>query len=381
MILKNNKKILFYIFLIYAIFSTVSISVSETFYYLGILFFIVFFRNYLDKKIIKLFFFFVLYFLAARIITSLFSGNILFSLGKLKEPLLFLGFIPVYFAFSIKEKGKFIDFLIYSMAIITLYAIILHLIKHEPFDLKHRLSSTTGGYMTYGSLVCVILILNFYKIIKKVKVQYVLAFLISLSGLLLSFTRSAYLGFLVAIFIFLLLYKPKYTLLFIVLLILIFFFLPNRFKMRITSITNKNNSTNETRLEMWRWGFHQFKLHPITGIGARMVKKVKMVNSYGLSKQAKKDMVHLHSVPVHLLTTMGLFGILGYLLFLLMFLYFPLKNYFLYKNIHDIAIFSGIFSLIIIGLFEYNLFDSEITMLISFTLGLSNRMKKPISNI
>ena len=373
MILRNNKRILFYIFLIYAIFAPVSISVSETFYYLGILFFLLFFKIDISQKLLRIFFYFVLYFLFARFITSLFTSDILYSLGKIKEPLLFLGFIPVFFVFNEKEKEQFITVIIYSITIITLYGILLHLIKHIPFDLKHRLSATTGGYMTYGSLISIALLLNFYKIIKKFSIVFLLTSFIGFTGLLLSFTRSAYVGFISAIFLFLLIYKLKYTVLFLFLLVVLFFLLPHNIKSRILSIPKINQSTDKTRLEMWRWGLHQFKLHPITGIGPRMVKKAKMKDSYGLSKQAKSDMVHLHSVPVHLLATMGIFGIFGYLLFLFVFLYFPLKNYYIFQNLRDLAVFSGIFSLVIIGIFEYNLFDSEVTMLISFSLGMLKR--------
>ena len=68
-------------------------------------------------------------------------------------------------------------------------------------------------------------------------------------------------------------------------------------------------------------------------------------------------------------------GIIFYLLFMYVFIRIPLKSHLEYKSITNGGILSALICIIVVGFFENNLLDQEITMLASFILGLSYRIK------
>jgi len=142
---------------------------------------------------------------------------------------------------------------------------------------------------------------------------------------------------------------------------------------RILSIWDPYLPSNYVRFSLWKAGWKIFLDHPVFGVGdidlAVLYKQYK-------SKYEKEIQGHMHNNFVHILVTMGLFGLLAfcYLLYRLFKIEFNI-----YRKLKDVPFASSyalgtiaaLSTIVIAGLTEMNFFDHEIITLLWFTFGLS----------
>jgi len=144
-------------------------------------------------------------------------------------------------------------------------------------------------------------------------------------------------------------------------------------KSRFLSIIDPYHPSNAGRLAFWSAGFKMFLDNPIFGLG-----DIDLAKYYKIYKQPyqKEIQGHLHNNFIHILATLGLFGLLSVCLLFYKIIYIELKIYKLVKDkpfissyaLGALAAFCGF---IISGLTELNFWDHEITTLIWFTFGLN----------
>lgn len=142
---------------------------------------------------------------------------------------------------------------------------------------------------------------------------------------------------------------------------------------RLLSIVDPNHPANMGRLALWEAGYKMFLDRPIFGLGDIDLAKYFKIYKKPYQKEIQG---HLHNNFIHILATLGLFGLLAVCLLFYKIILIDLKIYFAVKSqpfissyaLGAIAAFIGF---LISGLTELNFWDHEITTLIWFTFGLN----------
>ncbi|MDA8560437.1 O-antigen ligase family protein [Nitrospinae bacterium] len=210
--------------------------------------------------------------------------------------------------------------------------------------------------------------------------------------LLMSLTRQAWLGFSIGTIFLLFFWNKKYLLIIPVLLVSIFLFSGdnveiNRIIDRIHSFANLKDSSLQARVFLWKGGWEIFKDHPVTGCGYKCVDSI-----YSQYSDPSGLIAHyrgLHSNIFQLLIDTGIVG-LGFWICIWM-------TYFVetFKRLRSIAteasqnnstsILMGasaaVIAFLVGGFFESSLYDSEVTMLLYFLMGLSLAQIKVTSEV
>jgi len=357
---------------LYLLFSMVSISLSQIFLSLSLIFWIVMLIQEKQKLIFPSFFLPLFVYAALSLISSFQSINPEMSLKDCKELLLFLIILIVYTGFLEERRLKKANLaLLASGYLSSLYYLFNYFSKARwPFE---RTTGFIGQLMTQAGLLllfsCIALsMFLFYR--ERIRYLWGLGFLLSLSALVLTQTRSAWLGLVIAASLILFLYKPKALI--IVPFAVGFFYLvsPLPLKKRALSIFSLKVPDNKIRIEYMRVGVKIIRDYPLFGTGPDTVDMVFQNSKYGLSEEAKKN-VHLHNNILQITTERGIPTLLAWLAFIIWAFISLIK---LLKNKDPtlypltVAALAAVLALFTAGLFEYNFADSEITMLFLYMI-------------
>lgn len=151
---------------------------------------------------------------------------------------------------------------------------------------------------------------------------------------------------------------------------------------RLLSIWDPYVPSNAVRLSLWKAGWKIFLDHPLFGVGdidlAFLYKQYK-------SKYEKEIQGHMHNNFVHILVTLGIFGLLAFCYLLYRLFKIDLDIYNEMKNIpfassYALGTVAALSTVIIAGLTEMNFFDHEIITLLWFTFGLNVAFYKLYKN-
>lgn len=149
---------------------------------------------------------------------------------------------------------------------------------------------------------------------------------------------------------------------------------------RLLSIFDPYNRTNLTRFALWSAGIKIWKDHPVFGVG-----DIDLAGYYKQYKHPydKEILGHMHNNFVHVLITLGLFGLLAVLFIFYKIIAIDLKIIKETKNIPFVSSYAvgalGAFcGFLFSGLTELNFWDHEITTLIWFTFGLNVALFKSV---
>jgi O-antigen ligase len=318
-------------------------------------------------------------------ISTLFSIDFLNSLKDNKEFFIFL-LIPIYLMVISSRKRLEVSFftVLASAAASALLGIGITIVKGTSLD--YRLKGLTSHWMTYSGLLMMVFIFFFvylfYEKKKKTKIIISLSQAVMLAAVLLSLTRSMWVGIFVSLAIFIIYYKPRILFLAVPALIIIVLVLPASVKNRIVSTFDMNNATNKDRIYMVATGIDIFKDHPLTGVGPDNIKNV-----YDRYKppEAELSNPHLHNNFLNVLAERGIFALIclvAAFVFILIQLIKKIKNSIGFeKTIATGALFVFI-GFLVSGMFEYNFGDSEIKFLLFYFLsipfiGLADKKRIP----
>lgn len=373
---------LFFSFLLFLFFIPVSVSFSHIFLSLSIFSFLYLWLK--RKKEIKFprMFIFLVIFAIFVIISILFSIDFKRSLNDLKEVLLFL-IVPL--TFNLTQKKDDFKIFNYGLSIAIFLSFILSILEYSGILMeRERASGFLSHYMTQSGILMLFSILSlsmtFYEK-TKLKIIWFSLFALSLFSLILTMTRSAWIGVIFGLLFVTIIHKPKLLILFFILAIVVVLLSPGTVKKRFLSTFDPEDETVKERIYMTKAGLKIILKYPIFGTG---LDTAKIAYKKFKPPEAVRDVPHLHSNILQIGTEIGIPALIVWLLFIF-FSFFD--NYKLWKLSEDKFIkFSGlagvgvIISFFIAGLFEYNFGDSEVKMLflylITFPLSLKEMRKK-----
>ncbi len=237
------------------------------------------------------------------------------------------------------------------------YGIVQYLAT-EQHDLEHRITGPSSHVMTYSGLLLPLSLLLVVVAARRRQLWLgACAFVVSFA-LLLTLTRSVWLGWLVAIFTVLVLNRSKWILFAIPVLLLGITFMPESMFGRLVSSFDLRQSSNLDRIRMAEGGLEMIKDHPVFGVGPAQVKEI-----YPLYRKADAPRFrppHLHNNLIQLWAERGIGAVFAYLLLLGLFLREcargwggPAREF----AEAGVAIAVG---LAYAGLFEFNFGDTEV---------------------
>ena len=193
--------------------------------------------------------------------------------------------------------------------------------------------------------------------------------------LLLTYTRQAWLGFFIGA-VFLFCWNKNYGLLIPLLLVVFLLFAPRAIKDHLNSYTNFKDSSLQQRVSTWKGAWKILKDHPITGCGFKCVDSI-----YSQYPDPSGKIAHyrgMHSNLFQLLVDTGIIGLGTWLSIWAAYFFEIFKRWraLTRENSQDNAgILMGssaaVVSFLVGGFFETNTYDSEVSMLLYFLMGLS----------
>lgn len=376
---KDLSSLLSLFVLLYLLFSFLSITLIQI--ALSLAFFSWLFLHIKEKKWPKfpLFFWALVVYSGFSLLSSFYSKNPKISFFDSRELLLFL-VVPITFTAISSEKDlkKANLALLVSAYTCALYSLYVYLFLAEPGE---RIIGFMGHWMTQAGLL--LLFCSFalsLLVLSKDRSRFLWAcgFVLGTIALVLTLTRSAWIGLAIAAIVVLAFYKPK-TLIFIPIAIGLFFLLsPQHIKKRAFSIFSKQSYSNAQRIEYFHAGIQIIKEEPLFGTGPNTVDMVFQNPKYGLSELAKRN-VHLHSNIIQIGAERGIPALMAWLTFIgwsFLSLLRLLRNKDPVLRPITVGALAALGGLFTAGFFEYNFGDSEITVLFLYLITIPFALAK-----
>lgn len=244
-------------------------------------------------------------------------------------------------------------------------------------DINHRIHGFVGHYMTYSGLLMGAGLLAFAGFLfsgprSRYRWFHLGSFLLIQSALVLSLTRSAWIGTLVAGLLLLLLKDWKLLLMAPLLAAVAALFLTGDVERRLLSFVRPDTSGWD-RVYMLEVGSRIVRNHPFLGVGPEMVSAVYPI--YVEPDARRHENPHLHNNLVQVAAERGLPALAAFLWFVAVSLYVAVRE--LRKSPSEgtaRALAAGalavLLSGVVAGLFEYNFGDSEFQMLFLFAMSV-----------
>jgi hypothetical protein len=142
---------------------------------------------------------------------------------------------------------------------------------------------------------------------------------------------------------------------------------------KLTSIWDPLVPSNAVRFTLWEIGWEIFKDHPIFGVGDIHLQKYHVQYKKPYDKEIHG---HLHNNFIHVLATLGIFG-LAAVCFMIVKMF--IINYKIYRRNEDkkfissysLGVLGAFTAFLVAGLTEMNIWDHEIITLVYFSIGLN----------
>ncbi|MBN1222892.1 MAG: O-antigen ligase family protein [Candidatus Aminicenantes bacterium] len=368
---------------LFLLLSMVSISISQVFLGLSFLILIVLLVRMKIRLQFPSFFWGAIAYCVLSLISSLLSVNPEVSLYDSRKLLLFL-IIPIAYMGLRKPADirRANTALLVSGCISIVFSLGYSLIKAAPGE---RIQGFMGHYMTEAGVMLIFSALALSMFVfsrNKLRWLWGLAFCLSLVVLLLTSTRSAWVGVVIAAAVVLFFFKPKTLVIMPVAVALVLVLSPKEVKQRAASIFSLKSYSNAQRIEYMRTGIRIIREYPFFGTGPDTVDMVFQHPKYHLSEEAKRN-VHLHNNIIQIAAERGIPTLIVWLAFMAwafssLIRLLPNRDPLLFPlTVAAVAAFLAHFAA---GLFEYNFADSEVAALFFFIITVPFAQAKILAN-
>jgi O-antigen ligase len=225
-------------------------------------------------------------------------------------------------------------------------------------DLEHRISGPSTHVMTFSGMLLPLSLLLLIQWWHERKWWQLVSGSLATITLMLTFTRSVWLGWIVAVFV--ILGATRVRLAFYALPALLIFvtFMPMSGFSRLVSAFDPQQESNFDRLRMLEAGVEMIKDFPVLGVGPANVKE--MYSIYRRHDAPRSRPPHLHNNVVQLWAERGILGLGAYVLLLALFIRECVRAWSGPERMWaEIGIAVAV-SLTVAGLFEFNFGDTEV---------------------
>ena len=239
------------------------------------------------------------------------------------------------------------------------YGLVQYIARYGRHDLEHRISGQTAHVMTLSGLLLpaalVFLVLWLHGMRN---IVLIIGVVMTHLALLLTYTRSAWLGWIVAVAVLLILKWPKALAWAVPVGILAISLAPLPFFSRVISSFDVKQSSNLDRIRMAEAGVEIIKDYPLLGVGPANVKEVYPL--YRKHDAPRFRIPHLHNNVIQLWAERGVLALVAYLFLQFLFLREcargwggPSSRYAELGVAVAVALASA-------GMFEFNFGDTEV---------------------
>jgi O-antigen ligase len=324
----------------------------------------------------------ILLFALACLISALASAEPVASLEGSKN-LLLAGAIYL-FAYGISTRAagrRLFAVLLISGAASSLFGVAVFALGRGEGTLG-RTPGTFSTAMTFGGITLVLsslfaAVAAGAGIDRRARVAAGAAAVASLAALFFSFTRSSWLGMVVAGAVVLSLLRRRWLVPFAASLVLFAFLLPAPYRARVESIWNPAHRTNVQRVELARGGWSIFKEHPLLGVGTR--------DLAGLYREHMPPGTvhvhgHMHNIFLQVAVQTGVVGLAAFAYLLVSFFVLVAGNLKLDLPPPERAFAAGslaaLAGFVVNGLFEWNFGDAEVVTMIYVVVGANAALRR-----
>ena len=353
------------------LFSQISISIVQIFLTLALLSWLLLLLQKKRRLAFPSFFWPLLVYAWLSLVSSIYSVNTEMSFKDSRELLLYVLILIVFTAFTRRDDIELLFVALLGSGFInTAYSIAYFIFKADP---GQRVKGFMGHYMTQAGLLILFgaVAMGFIFLGRgRQRLLWAAGLVLSSIALILTLTRSGWIGLAVALCVSLLLWKPKTLILVPVLAGLIFFVSPKPVKDRALSIFSFREFSNMARVEYIHVGIKIIKDFPWLGTGPDTVDMVFQNPKYGLEESYKRN-VHLHNNIIQIAAERGIATLLAWLTFVVT-AFVSLARLVKKRAKGLLAPAAGalaaLAAFIAAGFFEYNFGDSEVSTLLLFII-------------
>ena len=237
---------------------------------------------------------------------------------------------------------------------------------HGANRLSDRIEATLSHYMTFSGLLLVVCLLLLGMALEGGQGRAASAALAALLGsvILLTFTRNAYVGFFVAVIVYLAIRRPRWLAAAPVLAGALYAAAPAAIRARILSTFDPADPTNRDRIDMAVAGLRMIRDRPVFGMGLTLVKPYYPL--YRVPTAVRWRVPHLHDNLLQIAAESGLFAAAAYVAILACFFTACLRRLRAEDDPGRRGVLAGAFlavaGITAAGFFEYNFGDVEVLM-------------------
>ena len=184
-------------------------------------------------------------------------------------------------------------------------------------NMPGRVFSTFGNPNNYAEYLMMFLPFCFVRMaqVKKplLKVSGFASFILPLTALLFTYSRSGWIAFAIAVLVFILMYNKKLLIPLVVLAVVALPLLPQSVLNRILTIGNMADTSSSYRFVIWEGTLEMLKKYWFTGIGLGPEAFRLIYPGYALPRAITAP--HSHMLFMEILIEMGILGVLTFLAF------------------------------------------------------------------
>jgi O-antigen ligase len=225
-------------------------------------------------------------------------------------------------------------------------------------DLEHRINGPSSHVMTYSGVLLPLSLMMLILFWRQRKWWQLAGCVLSSLTLLLTFTRSVWLGWAVAAFVVVMASRARLLVYAAPVLVLFVTFMPLDLFSRLISTFDVQQSSNFDRIRMLQAGVEMIRDHPVLGVGPANVKEAYAL--YRKHDAPRPRPPHLHNNVVQLWAERGILSLAAYLLLLALFFRECAREWRGPRRMWaEIGVAVAV-SLTVAGLFEFNFGDTEV---------------------
>ena len=239
----------------------------------------------------------------------------------------------------------------------------------------NRIEGSLSTYMTFSGLLMLagVTALSWVMFQKPAQRWVWASVVIITSCLLLTLTRQAWFGFLIALVFLIFFWRKKVLLLIPIILLITYIASPLSTQKRVKDMFSGEDATFGMRVALWKGGWKIFKDYPLTGCGFRCVDLVNSQYPDPTGYVARYRGMHNNLIQVAVDTgILGATAWLGIWFCFFRFLYHKAidlgKNVFEHWSIFGSS--AAVLAFLAAGFFETNFYDSEVAMVLYFIMAL-----------